>query len=124
MPEYTFECDKCKSVFSITVSIQEYDTVLNKLKCPSCKSSKVYREYACDNVHGHVNEIRTLGQLAEVNTKKYGSELVSKMRDEHKTKREEGMKELPHGMKRVRKAEDFTDNYTKQDWLKKKKGNK
>ena len=121
MPEYTFNCMKCDSYFSIVCSIDQYDDILPTVKCSNCKSKKVIREYSIDNIHGHVNEIRTVGQLAEKNMKKYGNELVSKMREEHKTKREEGLKELPNGMKRVRKVEDFKDTYTRQDWLKKGK---
>jgi len=122
MPEYTFRCDKCHELSSLVCSIQSYDDEVKSIKCDHCKSKKLHREYFCDNVHGHVNEIRTLGQLAEANTKKYGSEVVEKMRLEHKTKREIGMKELPAGMNRIKKAEDFTNNYTKEDW--KKKGKK
>ena len=58
-------------------------------------------------------------QLAEANEKKYGKELTAKMREEHKTKRKEGMKELPKGMSRINSASDMTDNYTKSDWKKK-----
>jgi hypothetical protein len=121
MPEYTFQCEKCDSVFAIHCSINDYDNVVQSLKCTECKSKKVHREYVSDNIHGHVNEVKTLGQLAEKNMKKYGSELVTKMRQEHQTKREEGMKQLPSGMKRIRKAEDFTNNYSREDWKRKGK---
>ena len=51
--------------------------------------------------------------------KKYGKELTAKMREEHKTKRKEGMKQLPKGMSRINSASDMKDNYTKADWKKK-----
>ena len=41
------------------------------------------------------------------------------MREEHKTKRKEGMKHLPQGMSRINSASDMKDNYTKADWKKK-----
>ena len=58
-------------------------------------------------------------QLAEANEKKYGKELTAKMREDHKTKRKEGMKHLPKGMSRINSVNDMKDNYTKADWKKK-----
>lgn len=121
MPEYTFECNKCHELSSLICSISEYDEKFLKYKCPYCKSKMVSRSYMDDNVHGSVKEIKTVGQLAEANEKKYGKELVAKMREDHKTKRIEGMKQLPEGMSRINKIEDFKNTYTKDDWKKKGK---
>jgi len=43
--------------------------------CPSCASRNIYRNYQEDNVYSTIKDIRTVGQLAEYNTKKMGSKL-------------------------------------------------
>lgn len=121
MPEYTFECKKCGQLSSLICSISEYDDMSSKFKCTHCKSKMVFRSYADDGIHASIKEIKTVAQLAEANEKKYGKELVAKMREEHKTKRKEGMKELPKGMSRVKSSNELKDNYTKSDWKKKGK---
>ena len=121
MPRYTFLCEKCGEYSEMVSSITEYDKALSEYKCPECNSKKVVRSYEDDNTYCSVKEIKTMMQLAEANEKKYGKELVAKMREEHKTKRKEGMKELPKGMSRINSASDMTDNYTKADWKKKGK---
>ena len=121
MPRYTFVCEDCGEYSEMVASIAEYDKALSEYKCPECNSKKVVRSYEDDNTYCSVKEIKTMMQLAEANEKKYGKELVAKMREEHKTKRKEGMKELPKGMSRINSASDMTDNYTKADWKKKGK---
>lgn len=121
MPEYTFECKKCRELSSLICSISEYDDKFSKYKCPHCKSKMVFRSYIDDDIHATVKEIKTVAQLAEANEKKYGKELVAKMREDHKTKRKEGMKQLPQGMSRINSSNDLKDNYTKEDWKKKGK---
>lgn len=121
MPEYTFRCEKCLGDSFLYCSIAEYDDKFKKFKCHQCGSKKVYRLYDADDIYGTVKEIKTVAQLAEANEKKYGKELTAKMREEHKTKRVEGMKQLPQGMSRIRKAEDFKDTYSIDDWKKKGK---
>jgi len=119
MPRYTFVCEKCGEYSEMVSSISEYDQSLAKYKCPECNSTKVVRSYEDDNTYCSVKEIKTVMQLAEANEKKYGKELTAKMREEHKTKRTEGMKELPKGMSRINSVSDMKDNYTKADWKKK-----
>ena len=119
MPRYTFLCKKCGEYSEMVSSISEYDQSLAKYKCPECNSTKVVRSYEDDNTYCSVKEIKTVMQLAEANEKKYGKELTAKMREEHKTKRTEGMKELPKGMSRINSVSDMKDNYTKADWKKK-----
>lgn len=53
--------------------------------CPNC-SSKVER-VIWGGVHACVKEIKTLGQQAEANLKKYGKELSAKMLEEQKTQK-------------------------------------
>ena len=119
MPRYTFVCEKCGEYSEMVSSISEYDQSLAKYKCPKCNSTKVVRSYEDDNTYCSVKEIKTAMQLAEANEKKYGKELTAKMREEHKTKRTEGMKELPKNMSRINSVSDMKDNYTKADWKKK-----
>lgn len=119
MPRYTFVCEKCGEYSEMVSSISEYDQSLARYKCPECNSTKVVRSYEDDNTYCSVKEIKTVMQLAEANEKKYGKELTAKMREEHKTKRTEGMKELPKGMSRINSVSDMKDNYTKADWKKK-----
>ena len=119
MPRYTFLCEKCGEYSEMVSSISEYDKALSEYKCPECNSTKVVRSYEDDNTYCSVKEIKTVMQLAEANEKKYGKELTAKMREEHKTKRTEGMKELPKGMSRINSVSDMKDNYTKADWKKK-----
>ena len=119
MPRYTFVCEDCGEYSEMVSSISEYDKSLAEYKCPHCKSKNVVRSYEDDNTYCSVKEIKTMMQLAEANEKKYGKELTAKMREDHKTKRKEGMKELPKGMSRINSASDMTDNYTKSDWKKK-----
>ena len=121
MPRYTFVCEDCGEYSEMVASIAEYDKALSEYKCPECNSEKVVRSYEDDNTYCSVKEIKTMMQLAEANEKKYGKELTAKMREEHKTKRTEGMKQLPKGMSRINSVSDMTDNYTKADWKKKGK---
>lgn len=72
MPEYNFICNKCNSYTVEYWHISDYDDNFKKVKCQHCKSKKVNRVYDLDNVHTTVKEIKTIGQLAEHNTKKLG----------------------------------------------------
>lgn len=85
MPEYHFRCQKCDTVSVEYWLISEYDDKIKKNKCHHCKSKKVNREYLLDNIHGTVKEIKTIGQLAEANTKKLGRYgLEEKMQKDNK----------------------------------------
>lgn len=121
MPRYTFKCPECDTYSELICNISEYDEEFKKYKCPCCNSRLTYRSYEDDGIYASVKEIKTVAQLAEANEKKYGKELTAKMREEHKTKRTEGMKQLPKGMSRINSVNDIKDNYTKADWKKKGK---
>lgn len=69
MPEYTYKCTKCNHQFDIYHGIKEPV----KKKCPECKKNTLERLISA--VNGFVKGIKTLGQLAEKNTKKMGSKL-------------------------------------------------
>lgn len=75
MPTYNLFCENCNADIEFFCSISEYDKFMKEIKCPSCSSKKLYRNYQEDNIYSTVREIRTVGQLAEHNTKKMGSKL-------------------------------------------------
>ena len=91
MPIYSFCCDKCSNKFDLQRQILEYEEMIKNLSCPKCKSLKVYRDYQEDNIYSTVKEIRTVGQLAEYNTKKMGG----KLKEQEAKKEEEENKKKP-----------------------------
>ena len=42
MPTYEFQCGKCSEVFTLIMSISEYES--GKVTCPKCKSKKVTQQ--------------------------------------------------------------------------------
>jgi len=72
MPEYNFICSKCNKYTTEYWPVSEYDERFKNTKCSHCKSKKINRAYDVDNIHTTVKEIKTIGQLAEANTKKLG----------------------------------------------------
>lgn len=75
MPVYNFVCEDCNAEIELSCSISEYPEMIEDLNCPACSSKNVHRDYSQDNIYSTVREIRTVGQLAEANTKKMGSKL-------------------------------------------------
>jgi len=69
MPIYEYKCNKCEHQFEIVQGVK--DPV--KKKCSECKGFGLER--LLFPAMGCVKEIRTLGQLAEKNTKMAGSKL-------------------------------------------------
>lgn len=61
---YSFECEKCGHKFDLQVDMDKI--VGYKPKCPSCKSSKTYRDYGSENVTMQP-PIKTLGAWADKN---------------------------------------------------------
>lgn len=70
MPKYTFICEDCDKQSEFSWMLSEYDTSIKSCKCSHCKSKKIYRDYQSDDVNCKVKEIKTIGQLAEANTRK------------------------------------------------------
>lgn len=120
MPEYTFQCKSCNFQFNEFWQVSQYDKKIKKLKCTSCGSKDVYRNYIEDNVYGGVREVKTVGQLAERNEKRLGKEQVQKIRESHKSSRNRADTEvkMPGGMRRISSASDFVD-YGNREELKK-----
>lgn len=75
MPSYNFKCEDCDSEIELQCSISEYPDLIKNIRCPGCSSVNVHRDYSNDNIYSSVREIKTIGQLAEFNTKKMGSKL-------------------------------------------------
>ena len=100
MPTYDFKCNKCDKVHEIFRSISEVlPENVGQLDKPCChgntKVSQIY--YAPDvSVRASTSEAKTLGQLAERNSKKLGSK-VGEMAETYKTKKENTIK-LKEGM--------------------------
>lgn len=121
MPEYNFECEKCEACFEKFWKVVDYDENLAKLRCPSCKSRKVFRDFAQDGVYGgyvpSLSECKSVQQYAEKQTKQYGKEKTQKMIEGFKTEKAPD-KELPNGMKRIKSVDDMK-RYTP---VKRKKG--
>lgn len=111
MPEYTFKCNECDTIFSIICSIKEYNS---NQSCPNCHTKDTNREYNIDNSHINyirgLTEAKTLQEYAEKQTKKYGQEKCNEMRQkfvEYKQNKVGGMKELPTGMTRYTNSDSM-----------------
>lgn len=69
MPIYLYICDGCDNSFEIVAPMKDASV---KRKCPKCKSSKTYRDYAGEKHHNFIPH--TLGHLADVNSSKLSQE--------------------------------------------------
>ncbi len=69
MPTYCYKCSSCEDEFEIYQGIKDSA----KKKCVKCGKSNLERMIY--PVIGRVKSIKTLGQLAEKNTKQFGSSL-------------------------------------------------
>jgi hypothetical protein len=70
MPKYTFICENCGQQTEFSWMLSEYDNSIKSCKCCHCKSKKIHRDYQADDVNCKVKEVKTIGQLAEANTRK------------------------------------------------------
>lgn len=69
MPIYTFHCGKCEADHEILMNISEYT---NNQKCPDCKKL-MNRNFTAERVYGYISdEPKTVGSLAEKNSKNRG----------------------------------------------------
>jgi len=108
MPEYTYSCDKCNTVFSIVCSIREYK---EKTMCPQCQSIDfVSRNYLEDlgslntSVIKNDSDLKTIGDLANRNRDKMSSDHKANLESKHNEyKEQKSTKELPSGMSRIQK---------------------
>jgi hypothetical protein len=100
MPTYDFECSKCGRVHEIFRSISEgLPENVGQLDKPCCHgNTKVFQIYHAPDisVRASASEAQTLGQLAERNSKKLGSQ-VGEITEKYKTQKENTIK-LKEGM--------------------------
>lgn len=72
--EYCFSCEKCAYEFS-----KEYDwDKIYKPTCPNCSSVEVYRDYSREKVITDDCVPKTLGALADKNSKMKGIKINGK----------------------------------------------
>ena len=106
MPEYTFKCRKCAEITSLFCSISAYDEKKEKIKCSSCKSKRMDRDFEADNIGGFVSislsDCKTIGHYADKQTSRYTKTQLEDMKEWFKTKKTGGMTELPEGMTRMK----------------------
>ena len=116
MPEYEFICNDCDVEFSTFANISQYDDMVKNMKCKNCDSDNVIRDISnwTGGIHyvKGLHECKTVGEYAEVQTKKYGPQKVEDMQREMKTQKDSdsGMKDLPTGMSRI----DYKDKFLKK----------
>lgn len=97
MPTYNFCCEKCLAKFDIYCLINEYDLTFKKLSCPECASKRIYRDYESEDIRGTVKEIKTIGQLADYNTKKMGSKLQEEAEKNKKPEQKQWYQSTKYG---------------------------
>lgn len=110
MPEYTFQCEKCSIGFAKVWKISEYDTKIKNCRCPSCRSTRIVRNYYEDRVIPNyvkgLHECETLGEYADKQTKLYGKEKCEQMAKDFKTKRKP-IENLPDGVTPINDVKDM-----------------
>ncbi len=82
MPIYEYQCQECEHRTDAYQGVKDAPLI----ECPNC--GKHMLERLISSVFGFVKEVRTLGQLAEKNTKKAGSKLDTPEADKAKKKKE------------------------------------
>lgn len=114
MPTYQFICEKCNCSFNINCYICDYDAVKSTLRCVSCKSNRIYRDYQKDNIMGHIEQ-KTIGSLADKNTDKMSEEQKLDLYLKHNDYLyNEPEKELKPGMERIRKKPTKLPIFTRE----------
>jgi hypothetical protein len=96
---------------------------MSKVKCPECKSKRVYRDFAEDNIVSNyvkgLHEATTLGEYADKQTKKLGKGKVEQMRRDQKTKKQNNLEgKLKDGMSMT--PYENTTRISKSDMLKRR----
>jgi len=107
MPTYSYSCEKCDHCFELFFYMKDYIASPN---CDKCGSSRTHRRYADDvltqsaSVKKSDSELKTIGDLALRNSEKMSDDHKHHLYHKHNSyKLEEGQKELPKGMERMKK---------------------
>lgn len=83
MITYVYECSNCEHTFEYEQSIKDKPRVV----CPKCKKHKLYR-VICPPLHVSVTGApKTLGSLADFNTKNMSDDEKERIRQDNKTKK-------------------------------------
>jgi len=101
MPTYDFQCLKCGKVHEVYRSFKDkLPQKVSDLDDPCCHGNcKVFQLINVPDfsVKASSSEVSTIGQLAERNSKKIGTEQMDKKMEEYKTKKQKTLK-LKEGM--------------------------
>lgn len=128
MPTYSYCCNTCKHNFELFFYIKNYN---DKPKCLKCNSSNTYRRYIEDvlsqstSVKKSDSELKTIGDLAKRNSDRMSEDEKIHLYQKHNSyKSEEGTKELPTGMNRIKKPPKpkWSNNINKKQRRKTKNG--
>jgi putative FmdB family regulatory protein len=106
MPNYSYECSKCKHQFEMFFYIKDY---IERPICVKCGSEKTNRCYILDvatqatSVKKSDSELKTLGDLANRNRDKMSDDQKNELYHKHNEyKYDKQEKSLPKGMSRLK----------------------
>ena len=92
MPEYTFKCQRCSTATSLFCRMSDYESERTKIRCSSCKSKKMDRDFETDNIGGFVSislsDCKTIGEYADKQSSKYTRSQREGIIEEFKTKKQ------------------------------------
>lgn len=118
MPIYNLYCEDCDQDIEIFCKVSEYETKMKNIVCPNCTSRNVYRNYQEDNIYSTVKEIKTVGQLAEHNTKKMGSKLTEEYEKNKKPENKQWYQDSKYGAASRKQINKMTPEQKKKYILK------
>lgn len=107
MPTYSYICDDCSHNFEMFFHIKDY---VERPKCSRCQSKNTGRRYIDDvltqssSIKKADSELKTIGDLAKRNSDRMSEDEKIHLYQKHNSyKHDEGTKDLPTGMNRVKK---------------------
>jgi len=126
VPEYSFECEDCQTLFIEVWAISAYDKKIKSVQCPACHSKHVYRDYQSDRVTPNyikgLHECTTIGEYADKQTEKYGKDKCEEMtRGFNEYRNKKSTKELPKGMSRMESTDQLPSSLIKSQAKRKRK---
>lgn len=101
MPTYQYECQSCQYEFEIVQSMRDEELI----ECPSCKELKLMR-VVTGGLGFFLDEPKTIGRLAEINTKKMGHyERDEKLRRDDEAKASDPANKMKQKIKLANKTD-------------------
>jgi len=128
MPTYSYCCNNCKTNFELFFYIKDYNDKPNCIKCNSIDTNRRYVEDVLTqncSIKKSDSELKTLGDLAKRNSDRMSQDEKIHLYQKHNSyKYEEGTKELPTGMSRIKKPPKprWSNNLSKKQRRKTKNG--